>query len=118
MAVPSIQSRRRTVEHVHQCRWLVFFATVVLAAVLGRQVWQYAAGPAGDKDCSPVAPRPIAGTLVINDVSCLNPTPITGVVSVKTEDDIRQALALGRDKSGTRVHQHVLQQVRATDSPV
>jgi FAD/FMN-containing dehydrogenase len=65
---------------------------------IGRQTWHYAAAPSGDKDCAPAAPRPAAGALVINDVSCLNPTPISGLITVRTEDDIRQALATAREK--------------------
>ena len=73
-------------------------AVAILALFIGWQAWYYAAGPSGDKDCSPVAPRPTAGALVINDVSCLNPTPISGLITVRTEDDIRQALASAREK--------------------
>ena len=35
---------------------------------------------------------------MINDVSCLNPTPISGLVTVRSEEDIRQALGAAREK--------------------
>lgn len=78
-------------------RAAVAMGAVLLAAVLGRQVWYYAAGPSGDKDCSPAASPP-AGVLSINDVSCLNPTPVSAIVDVRTEEDIRLALASARER--------------------
>ena len=69
---------------------------VVFVVVLGYQAWRLGAPPDGAKDCSPLAPPPAAGAQVINDVSCLNPTPVSGIVTVHTEDDIRQALAEAR----------------------
>lgn len=68
-------------------------AAAVLVLAAGRQAWYYGAGPSGDKDCSPLAPPSPPGAQVINDVSCLNPTPINGLIAVRSEDDIRQALA-------------------------
>jgi FAD/FMN-containing dehydrogenase len=68
---------------------------IVLAA---HQAWYYAGGPRGQKDCGPIAPRPPAGASVINDVSCLNPTPVSGVVTVRSEDDVRRALEDARTR--------------------
>lgn len=64
---------------------------------LGERVWYYSAGPAGDKDCSPAAPLAAPGRPVINDVSCLNPTPVDSIITVKSEDDVREALAMARE---------------------
>ena len=75
---------------------------VLLTGVGGWNAWEYAAGPEGEKDCSPAAPRPAAGTPAINDVSCLNPTPVARVSEVRTEEDVRNALALARSE-GRRV---------------
>jgi FAD/FMN-containing dehydrogenase len=81
------------------------------ALVLGvaRQIFYYSADP-GVKDCSPIAgpvsgsapaqpPDPAADRLPwaqragsINDVSCLNPTPVHGIVRVSEADDVRKAL--------------------------
>lgn len=93
---------------------------VVLAvAAVVRKAVEYAADPVGDKDCLPLAPggadattpRPVAapaalpwsqhgGTL--NDASCLNRTPVHGVVRVGHEDDVRAALGFAR-QHGLRV---------------
>ena len=70
-----------------------------LVGLLGAAVlWQasnYAAHPAGPKDCSPAAPPSAEGT-VINDVSCLNPTRVHSIVTVRDVDDVRQAFTLAR----------------------
>jgi FAD/FMN-containing dehydrogenase len=79
-------------------RRLVLAIAAVLVILLGRQAWYYAAGPSGVKDCTPAAARPAIGTQVINDVSCLNPTAISGLITVRTEADITQALASAREK--------------------
>jgi FAD/FMN-containing dehydrogenase len=79
-------------------RRLLIATVVALTALAARQAWYYAAGPSGEKDCSPIAPRATGGATVINDVSCLNPTPVSGVITVRTEDDIRQALASARER--------------------
>ena len=52
----------------------------------------------GEKDCAPAAPRHSGTSPVINDASCLNPTPVHGIVRVKTEEDIRQALESARGR--------------------
>ena len=65
MAVPSIQGDSRTVEHLRQqaCPLAHLLATIVMAAVLGRQVWQYAAGPAGDHDSVPYPDHLLTNTV-------------------------------------------------------
>jgi FAD/FMN-containing dehydrogenase len=76
-------------------RWAAWLLCV-LVVIGGYQIWRLAAPPAGPKDCSPAAPPSPAGTTIINDVSCLNPTPVAGIVRVTSEDDIRRALAEAR----------------------
>ena len=96
-------------------RAIALLVGVVVAIVIGRQALYYAADPSGDKDCSPIAP-PIARAAErlaadrpessgvrwaqrgggINDVSCLNPTPVDGIVDVKEVNDVSQALAFAR----------------------
>ncbi len=83
-------------------RWAIRILLSVAIVLLLRQAWYYAAAPRGEKDCRPVAPRPASGASVINDVSCLNPTPVSGVVAVRSEEDIRGALA-GAHARGVKV---------------
>jgi hypothetical protein len=92
-------------------RWLA--AVVVAIAVLVypvRKMVQYAADPTGPKDCPPLEPNPASGTTAtaqmpgsgnlrwtqqggtINDASCLNRTPVHGIVEIRTVDDVRNAL--------------------------
>jgi FAD/FMN-containing dehydrogenase len=94
-------------------RTAVIALVVASAGVLGGQkVVELSADPVGEKDCPPLvaapaaaaaadpvqpaaqAPQPVwaqkGGT--INDASCLNRTPIYGIVRVKTVDDIKNAL--------------------------
>ena len=94
-------------------RWaLVLALAVILLIIPLRRALRLAADPSGPKDCPPSDPDgrdariiPVAtqpaltwqqrgGT--INDASCLNRTSVHGVVAVRTEDDIRQALAYAR----------------------
>jgi FAD/FMN-containing dehydrogenase len=93
---------------------LLVVALVAVAAV--RKALYYAADPAGDKDCPPVFPAQsepagpgrlpaapprslgwaqVGGT--VNDASCLNKTPVYGVVEVRQIEDIRKALAFARE---------------------
>ncbi|PYR47677.1 MAG: hypothetical protein DMF89_18195 [Acidobacteria bacterium] len=95
---------------------------VLVVAVAARQALYYAAGPSGEKDCSPIAPPVTSASSSkesgsgstdgdlqwaqrggrINDVSCLNPTPIRGIVNVQDADDVRRALAFA-SRSGLKV---------------
>ena len=105
-------------------RWRRAVRTLLIVALLAiypvRRAVEYAAEPAAPKDCPPVEPEgappaaagaalPDAGPLrwsqrggTINDASCLNRTPIRGVVEVRQADDVRNALAFAR-QHGLRV---------------
>ena len=87
----------------------VFVAIAVLLYPIRKAV-QYAADPTGPKDCPPFEPEAAPpGTISlraappanlqwrqhsgsINDASCLNRTPVYGVVQVRTVEDVRSAL--------------------------
>src|SRR2546428_11964524 len=93
-------------------------ALILLGAVLlsARKIRELAADPLGEKDCSPpsppvsdqtphtitVAPPAIlpwsqrGGT--VNDASCLNRTPIYGILRVATADDVREALRFAQER--------------------
>jgi FAD/FMN-containing dehydrogenase len=92
-------------------------ALIGLTAVLvsARKIRELAADPQGEKDCSPPLPAaaeraPHAITVsspaalpwtqrggTINDASCLNRTPIFGIVRVETAQDVREALRFARE---------------------
>ena len=93
---------------------LLLFALIAFVAL--RKALYYAADPADEKDCPPVAPagsdpsRPgriqlaAPASLVwvqrggtVNDAICLSRTPVYGVVAVREVDDIRAALTFARD---------------------
>jgi FAD/FMN-containing dehydrogenase len=78
-------------------RWraIALLVVLLLTVIVGRTAWNYAADPAGEKDCAPAAPR-VSGGTIINDVSCLNPTAIHSIVKVREVEDIRQAFGLAR----------------------
>jgi len=98
-------------------RALAIGALIVLAAVLlsTRKIRELAADPLGEKDCGPPSPAvadAVPHTIVvpsspalpwaqrggtINDASCLNRTPIYGIVRVATADDVREALRFARE---------------------
>src|SRR5262245_31900361 len=83
-------------------RRLAALVVLLVIGLIGWKAWKYAADPSGQKDCSPAAP-PLAGAgSSINDISCLNPTPIHSAITVRDEDDIRQAFAFARSY-GVRV---------------
>ena len=105
-------------------RWRRAIRALLIAALLAiypaRKAVEYAAEPTAPKDCPPVEPEgappstaaaalPEAGPLrwsqrggTINDASCLNRTPVRGVVEVRQVDDVRNALAFAR-QHGLRV---------------
>ncbi len=77
-----------------------------------RRASQLAAEPVGEKDCGPEADPSVATAApvvdasrlpwtqrggTVNDASCLNRTPVHGVVAVRSDDDVRAALAYARD---------------------
>jgi FAD/FMN-containing dehydrogenase len=95
---------------------LALLLAVLLVAAAVRKALVLAADPAGDKDCpppTPAAPEParprppevaapagLAWTQrggTVNDASCLNRTPVYGVVQVREVDDVRRALGFARD---------------------
>ena len=88
-------------------------ATAFLLAIYPvRRAVELAADPIAPKDCPPLEPDPGAPTTTapvlpsnvpwsqrggtINDASCLNRTPVHGIVEVRTSDDVRAALAFAR----------------------
>jgi len=95
----------------------VLLAGGSLVVVTAKKIFDYSAPPDGPKDCDFVFPVPetshqpvdlISRALdpgppllqkggTINDASCLNRTQVYGIVSVHTEEDIRQALQLARN---------------------
>jgi len=95
-------------------------AVVSALAVTGYEVNRLAADPVGEKDCPPVfaeanasstsqinveiAPLSAGEILkweqkggTINDVSCLDRTPVYGIVKVTSVDDIKNALQFARE---------------------
>jgi FAD/FMN-containing dehydrogenase len=93
-------------------RWRVTVLLVLLLAIYPiRRAFEYAAEPAGPKDCPPLEPQGDVPTVrietaanvpwsqrggTINDASCLNRTPVYGIVEVRSADDVRSALAFAR----------------------
>jgi FAD/FMN-containing dehydrogenase len=93
----------------------------VLCIVCGtaiQKILYYSADPTGEKDCPPLSPGsdvPQAtnvsdpyGTLpweqkggTINDASCLDSTAVYGIVEVRSEKDIKDALQFAKDKGLT-----------------
>jgi FAD/FMN-containing dehydrogenase len=91
---------------------------LAIAIVIGiypvRVALRYAANPTGPKDCPPADPDtgrerptrldlPTPATLTwaqrggtLNDASCLNRTPVYGVVEVRSSEDVRAALAFAQ----------------------
>jgi hypothetical protein len=96
-------------------RWRLRAAVIAVLALVAsfplRRAAQLAADPIGEKDCGPDAPDPAAAAPVVdatrlpwtqrggtvNDASCLNRTPVHGVVEVRSDDDVRAALTYARD---------------------
>ena len=105
--VPSPRRRRRR-------RRLATLAVVALLLVYPvRRAVQFAADPDGPADCPPFSPDSDAGKPThivapapdlpwaqqggtVNDASCLNRTPVYGVVQVRSADDVARALAFAR----------------------
>jgi FAD/FMN-containing dehydrogenase len=101
-------------------RWRNVLLAVILALTLyvtARKVDELSADPVGEKECAPLSPAtagdPTKSNVVevkvspvlpwaqkggtLNDASCLNQTAVYGVVQVKTEDDIGNALQYARE---------------------
>ena len=92
-------------------RWWLGVLTIValVASFPLRRASQLAADPVGEKDCGPdadpsaarAAPVVDASRLpwtqrggTVNDASCLNRTPVHGVVAVRSDDDVRGGAGL------------------------
>ena len=94
---------------------------LLLALFTVRQVLYYSADPVAEKDCAPITPaqedpakptRIDLGTVTtvpfaqkggtINDASCLNRTPVYGVVEVTSVETLREALSFAR-RNGLKV---------------
>lgn len=99
---------------------LALIALVLALTLLftGRKINELAADPLGEKDCPPFSPSPAdpqnqakiielpgqelpwkqkGGTL--NDASCLNRTPVYGIVQVKTVEDIENAVLFASENN-------------------
>lgn len=81
------------------------------AAWAGHKAYVLAEAPSAPKDCGPLVPDAALPTPIeeaslswsqrsgtVNDVSCLSRTPVAGVVAVRSEKDIADALAFARAK--------------------
>jgi len=93
-------------------------AAVLLAAIGIRRGWDLAAAPGQPKEClftyPPLAEKRTETVLperyplhvpfsqragFVHDASCLNRTPVYGVIAVRTEEDVRNALQFARDNA-------------------
>ncbi len=97
-------------------------ASLMTAGVVlvGAKIYQWAAPPNKPKQCDFIYPKPSAGELdakpttitaqlpertltfrqkggFVNDASCLNQTPVFGVVEVTKDEDVKNALAFARE---------------------
>lgn len=99
---------------------IIIAVTIAITAfVVAKKIQYYAADPIGEKNCPPLFPNSVSDSSkqnrieiempkyelpwiqkggYINDASCLNKTAIHGVVSVKSADDIKNALLLAKDE--------------------
>jgi hypothetical protein len=97
--------------------WITSFFLAIFALFAGKKVFDYSSPPTREKDCDFVFPgdaaNPKPTTLIIappakplpfevkggfiNDASCLNKTPVFGIVRIETVDDVSRALAFARD---------------------
>ncbi len=94
---------------------IVVVVVIVAAGVLVRKILYYSADPIGEKDCPPLASAGDKATRItlpydpsltweqkggtINDSSCLDRTPVFGIVEVKSTSDVSRALAFARAHS-------------------
>lgn len=107
-----MQVKRRTLKKRHAAA----AAVAVLSGVLGfRKADELAAEPLREKDCGPENTNPAATSAItisgqtrepawaqrggtINDASCLNRTAVLGIVKVRDEAAIGEALAFARER--------------------
>src|SRR5579862_2045852 len=94
-----------------------FLSVTALALLVVEKLYEYSAAPTGEKDCDFVYPidesrvQTVTGASqraappfgleqsggFINDASCLNKTPVYGIVRVSTVADIQDALRFARE---------------------
>lgn len=99
---------------------IIIAVTIAITAfVVAKKIQYYAADPIGEKDCPPLFPSSVSDPSkqnrievempkyelpwiqkggYINDASCLNKTAVHGVVSIKSADDVKNALLLAKDE--------------------
>jgi FAD/FMN-containing dehydrogenase len=96
--------------------WAAFVAVAVAACAIAEKIYEYAAPPTKAKNCDFVYPvdepqaeratiRRSTGQSLkltqsggfINDASCLNKTPIYGIVAIGSEGDLKSALQFARE---------------------
>ena len=105
----------------HKAAWVASFILLLAGsiALAAKRIFDYAAPPDHPKDCTFVFPpagdpgKPTKLTVpepqppslpmilrggTINDASCLNQTPVYGIVRVTSADDVRGALQLASDR--------------------
>ena len=113
-------SNRKQGKPLNQNKIIAGIAVVSALAATGYEVNRLSAEPVGEKDCPPVfaegadpsttevnveiAPLSTGDMLkweqkggTINDVSCLDRTPVYGIVKITSVDDIRNALQFARE---------------------
>ena len=111
-------AKRRLLSHHVKITCLATLTAGLIAAV-GKRIIDYSSEPTGEKDCSPSLPGhgPDVAVLAIpetvrsiqqppwsqqggfiNDVSCLNKTPVFGIVRVKTVEDVRRAIQFAKER--------------------
>lgn len=92
---------------------------VMTTFTIGRKIQYYQSDPIGEKNCPPLFPEQVGDSDqsnileiempnydlpwtqkggFINDASCLNKTAVYGIVSVKNEEDIKNALLMANEK--------------------
>jgi hypothetical protein len=97
--------------------WIASFFLACLAFFMGKKAFEYSLPPDGEKSCDfafpddPTFSKPTTLLVTlptktlpfearggfINDASCLNSTPVFGVVRIQTMEDALGALAFARD---------------------
>ena len=111
-----MNASRRT--FLRKTLWAVFAAIAASVAFVAKEIFDYALPPRSEKHCDftfppdeTQTPHPLFNTPsdaslklsqtggFINDASCLNKTPIYGIVEVRSEKDIQNALRFASQKS-------------------
>src|SRR5260370_800232 len=109
---------KRWIFRVHKkTAWIASFLFAFFALFTSKKALDYSSPPDREKDCDfafptdstsskpttlivspPTKPLPFeVNGGFINDASCLNKTPVWGIVKVQTVDDVSRALAFARD---------------------